>query len=64
MSKSQFTDLYDGSAIQIWFDHEDESVTLGIHGRVTINLDLEEFKELTNAVFIAKQILKDTETNK
>ena len=64
MSKSQFKDLYDGSAIQIWFDHEDESVTVGIHGRITINLELDEFKELTNAVFIAKQILKDIEANK
>jgi len=64
MTETQFTDLYKGTSIDIWMDDQDELVTISIHGRVTINLDKEDFQELYNACFISKQVLKDKEDRK
>jgi hypothetical protein len=44
-------------------DQEDEHVSISMNN-VTIALDPEDFIELCNAVFIAKQTLKDRESQK
>jgi len=63
--ESSILDLYEGNSINIWMDQEDEHISLSIHnGQVTIAIDSEDFKELCNAIFIAKQTLKDRESQK
>lgn len=64
MSQTRFTDLYNGTAIDIWIDDEDDLITIDIHGRISISLDKEDFQELYNAVFISKQVIKERENNK
>jgi len=67
MTETKISDLYEGKLGQIWFDTtdpDDETITISFFGRVTINLDKEDFQELYNAMIISKQALKDLEKRK
>lgn len=67
MTENKFPELYRGNLGQIWLDlvdPDDETITISFFGRVTINLDKDDFQELYNAMLISKQALKDLEKRK
>lgn len=61
MNQEKFKDLYNSQSIDIWIDNDDDIITLSLDRKLTLNFEREEFQNLYNAVFMAKQMLKEEE---